>query len=247
MSHTFSLEDREETMSMIEGIRPEIIYHLAAAGTAVGRVSLGIDDLIRTNTLGTIHLIDAALAVGCQHFINTGSSSEYGQKDSPMSESDILEPNNLYGISKSGATQYASYMKQYKSFPIITYRLFAVYGPYEEMHRLIPILCRHVLEGTSPELSSPDSVRDFIYIEDVIEAYLRADSAIESALSVINLGTGTQYSIDEVVHLLRKITGLSLEPHYGVKSLNQLEPRMWKSDPTHMKKTLNLHLRSLEE
>ena len=232
-------------MRKIREIQPQIIYHLAAAGTAVGRIPLSIDDLIRTNTLGTIHLIEAAESSGCEYFINTGSSSEYGQKNTSMAEDDFLEPNNPYGLSKSGATQYASSMKQYKNFPIITYRLFAVYGPYEDMHRLIPTLCRHIIEESSPELSSPDPVRDFIYIEDVVEAYLRADIAIESPLSVINLGTGIQYSIDEVIRLLQKITGSSVEPHYGKKNLHQFEPRLWKSNPRNMQKILDLYPRPL--
>ncbi len=108
--HSFSLENRDETLQNIKEIHPQIIYHFAAAGTAVGRAAFGIDDLIRMNTLGSIHLIDAAVEIGCECFVNTGSSSEYGQKNTPMSENDIIEPNNLYGISKATVTQYASFI-----------------------------------------------------------------------------------------------------------------------------------------
>ena len=108
--HSFPLEDREETLQNIQEIQPQIIYHLAAAGTAVGRIPFGIDDLIRMNTLGSIHLIDAAVEIGCECFVNTGSSSEYGQKNTPMSEDDRIEPNNPYGISKAATTQYASFI-----------------------------------------------------------------------------------------------------------------------------------------
>lgn len=138
--HNFSLENREDTLQNFKEIQPQIIYHLAAAGTAVGRISLGIDDLIRMNTLGSIHLIDAAVEIGCECFVNTGSSSEYGQKNAPMSEGDLIEPNNLYGISKAAVTQYASFIGKTKNFPIFTYRLFSVYGPLEDSSKLISTL-----------------------------------------------------------------------------------------------------------
>jgi nucleoside-diphosphate-sugar epimerase len=138
--HNFSLENRVETLQNIQEIHPQIIYHLAAAGTAIGRIPLAIDDLIQMNTLGSIHLIDAAVEIGCECFVNTGSSSEYGQKNAPMSEDDIVEPNNLYGISKAAVTQYASFIGKSKNFPIFTYRLFSVYGPLEDPSKLISTL-----------------------------------------------------------------------------------------------------------
>lgn len=141
--HSFSLENREETLQNIKEVQPQTIYHLAAAGTAVGRAPLGIDDLIRMNTLGSIHLIDAAVEIGCECFINTGSSSEYGQKNTPMFENDIIEPNNLYGISKAAVTQYASFIGKSKNFPIFTYRLFSVYGPLEDPSKIISTLIAH--------------------------------------------------------------------------------------------------------
>jgi nucleoside-diphosphate-sugar epimerase len=138
--HNFLLENREDTLQSIKEIQPQIIYHLAAAGTAVGRVPIGIDDLIQMNILGSIHLIDAAIEIGCECFVNTGSSSEYGQKNVPMSEDDIIEPNNLYGISKAVVTQYASFIGKTKNFPIFTYRLFSVYGQLEDPSKLISTL-----------------------------------------------------------------------------------------------------------
>ena len=139
--HHFSLEDREATLEHILEISPEIVYHVAAAGTAVGRAPLGLDSLIETNTLGSIHLMDACHETGiCEIFIHTGSSSEYGRKDIPMREDDLIEPNNLYGLSKAGATHYATYLGRQSGFPIATYRIFAAYGQYEDPKRLIPTL-----------------------------------------------------------------------------------------------------------
>lgn len=97
-----------------------------------------MEALIETNIVGTINLINACKEVGFDYFINTGSNSEYGEKDHSMKESDLLEPNNEYGITKAAATMYCSYMGKKEQLPIYTFRLFAVYGYFEDTTRLIP-------------------------------------------------------------------------------------------------------------
>jgi len=97
----------------------------------------------------------------------------------------------------------------------VTYRVFAAYGPYEDPKRLIPTLLSAYRENLIPKLSSPDSVRDFIYIDDIISAYLMADNAVKHPGDIINLGTGMQYNIADVVSILKKIFMTDLSPEYG--------------------------------
>ena len=246
--HYFSLEDRDATIEHISKISPEIVYHIAAAGTAVGRVPLSLDDLMATNTLGSIHLMDACHQTGvCEIFIHTGSSSEYGQKDIPMREDDVIEPNNLYGLSKAGATHYARYLGRQKWFPIATYRIFAAYGQYEDRKRLIPTLLDAYMNWVSPKLSSPDSVRDFIHIDDIVSAYLEGDRAIASPGEIINIATGKQYRISEVVETIKSILHSSIEPIYGDRPLHQIEPTSWVADITKMREILHIAPKTLEE
>ena len=245
--HRFSLEDRLETFEYIQKIRPQIIFHTAAAWTAVGRTPLTIDSLIETNSIGSVNLMDASFETGiCEIFVNTGSSSEYWQKDVPMKETDSIEPNNLYGISKVMATHYAVYLWKQKQFPIVTYRIFAAYWPLEDSKRLIPTLIDSFDKNIVPNLSTPHSVRDFIYIDDIVSSYLESDRAIKKQGDIINLGTGIQTSIGEVVRILQEISGKKLEPNYGFHGMNQLEPKVWCSDNTKMKNILWIVPRSLE-
>lgn len=245
--HSFSLENREETLQNIKEIKPQVIYHLAAAGTAVGRVLLGIDDLIQMNTLGSIHLIDAAVEIGCECFVNTGSSSEYGQKNTSMSENDIIEPNNLYGISKAVVTQYASFIGKTKNFPIFTYRLFSVYGPLEDSSKLISTLIDHYRAWVSPRLSSPHSVRDFIYIDDVVDCFLKAESVYELPGSIINIWTWTQSSVGDVVRILKELMKSSIDPVYWQEKINQNEPKYWVADNQKMKTILRIYPKDIKD
>lgn len=245
--HAFALENKEQTQKEIGEIQPGIIFHLAALGAAVGRVPFTLDEYIESNTLGTTHLIDAAMAVWCECFVNTGSSSEYGQKNDPMSEDDVLEPNNFYALSKAAATQYASFVGKANNFPIVTYRLFSVYWPLEDQKRLIPTLVKNYKEGMAPMLSSPHSVRDFIYIDDVIECFLEADKAVSTPGDIINIGTGVQSSISDVVRTLQQITWSTIEPEYGQQKMNQLEPKAWVADSSRMRKVLKVIPKNLHE
>lgn len=245
--HFFSLENREDTLKNITEICPQIIFHLAAAGTAVGRKTFSIDELINMNTLGSIHLIDAAVEIGCELFINTGSSSEYGQKNTSMSESDIPEPNNFYGISKLATTHYASFIGKSKNFPIITYRLFSVYWPLEDSTKLVSVLITNYKNGVSPHLSNPDSVRDFIYIDDVVDCYLEADKLIHLPGSIINIGSGIQVSIWELVHIIKNILKSSIDPVYWQKMKNQFEPKCWMANNSKMKSIFNISPMSIKD
>ena len=245
--HFFSLEKREETLEKIKEISPQIIFHIAALWTAVWRVPATIDNLIQLNSLGTIHLIDAAFENGCECFVNTGSSSEYGIKDEPMSEDMLLEPNNLYALSKSLATNYATFRWKTQNMPIVTYRVFSAYGPLEDSSRLIPTLLNTYKSKQIPELSRPDSVRDFIFVWDIIRAYLHADRAIKTPWDIINLWTWIERNIDDVVQIIKKISASDINPIYGNKKISQTEPEHWVAKNEKMKRILEINPISLEE
>jgi nucleoside-diphosphate-sugar epimerase len=245
--HSFSLENKEETVEFLRKIKPQIVYHIAAMGTVVWRKPVSIDDLIVTNTLGSIHLIDASIEVGCEYFVNTWSSSEYWFKDVPMFESDIASPNNFYGISKVSATQYASLVKQHSFYPIVTYRLFSVYGQFEDPKRLIPTLIKNYIQWNEPELSSPLFVRDFVYIDDVVDSYLNADIACDSTESIINIWSWIQSSISDVINILKDILNSSIEPQYNKQQAYQFEPKTWVSNNSKMKNLLQISPISLRD
>jgi nucleoside-diphosphate-sugar epimerase len=124
-----------------------------------------------TNIIGSVNLIDSCAKNGFKYFINTGSSSEYGLKNSKMVETDLLEPLSAYGVTKSAFTLAAqSYAKIYK-LPIVTLRLFSPYGYFDGQSRFVPTIIKSCLDNIPVNLSNPNYVRDFIFIDDVIDAY----------------------------------------------------------------------------
>lgn len=233
-----NLTNYDEVEEVILKIKPEIVIHFAAYG-AYQKSQQDLKATVDTNIIGSINLINACNKIGVECFVNTGSSSEYGIKEKPMEENDVLESDNLYGITKSAITQYGQMMANKFNFPIVTIRPFAVYGYFEEKERLIPSIIRACLANNTLELSRPDSVRDFIFIEDLIDGYIAVIKNIKKVKGeIFNLGAGKQNTVDEVVNMVKKITGSKITPIYGKTKIAQTEPKIWVANVSKAKNIL---------
>ena len=226
--HNVDLTDRESVKKAVREIEPGTIYHLAAYGGY--RKQIDVKRIVETNLTGTINIIDACAAVGVDIFVNAGTSSEYGVKRKPMQETDSLEPNSVYGVTKAAATLYCTHMARDNGFPAVTFRIFAAYGPYEEPGRLIPSVVNAFLRDESPRLSSPDSVRDFIFVEDILDAFEKATKEKKACGKVLNLGTGVQHTIGEVVEIVRELANCKKDAVWGAVEKGRFEPKSWVAD-----------------
>jgi len=222
------LLDYEKLEPIILDIKPEMIFHTATYGGYPFQKD--VDKIIQANFIGTVNLVNACKKADFELFANTGSSSEYGVKSKPMTEEDILEPANDYGVSKAAATLYCQAVARREKIPIVTLRLFSPYGYYEEPTRLIPSVVISCLKGINPEVSSSNSVRDFIFIEDVIDAYMKIAEASDINGEIFNIGYGKQHSVGEVVSKIVELTGNYIRPKWGSVSPRANEPNIWQAD-----------------
>jgi nucleoside-diphosphate-sugar epimerase len=224
------LLDYEKLASIISDIAPEIIIHTAIYGGYPFQKD--IKKIIASNFIGTVNLVNACKKVDFELFVNTGSSSEYGIKSKPMTEEDILEPVDDYGVSKAAATLYCQAVARREKIPVVTLRLFSPYGYYEEPTRLIPSVVISCLKRRNPEVSSPNSVRDFIFIEDVIDAYMKVMKTSDIGGEIFNIGYGKQHSVREVVNKITELTGNNVRPVWGSVPKRANEPNVWQADVT---------------
>jgi nucleoside-diphosphate-sugar epimerase len=236
--HYCDLTDREDTKRVISEIRPNKVFHLAMyGGYPFQNDSL---KMINTNYIGTINLLDACIEGGFDCFINTGSSSEYGIKEKPMKESDLLEPINIYGASKSAATLYCQALAKKYNLPIFTLRLFSPYGYYEESTRLIPYLIVSMLKNQKIKISSPYAVRDFIFIEGVIDAFIKIiDKKDQIPLgTILNVGSGSDTKVIEVFKILKEIVVYKMD--FTVEGFPRESGvlRVWRADTEEIQKIL---------
>lgn len=231
------LLDRTGVARAVSRIKPQIIFHTAIYGGY--RLQRDFYKIAETNFLGTVNLLEACRQINLELLVNTGSSSEYGIKSKPMRENDLLEPVAEYGATKAAATLYAQVKTKSDGLPVTSLRLFSPYGYYEEKTRLVPTVILLCLKGKRPTIYSKNFVRDFVFIEDVIEAYFQAIKYRKKAIGeIFNISSGQQHSIDNVAKIVIKLTGNKVKPFYQMKGDHRSEPQIWQADISKAKNIL---------
>ena len=226
--HPVDLEDKEALTRCVREVRPDRVFHLAAYGAYASQT--GMERMIATNLLGTVALLDACAEVGVEAFVQAGSSSEYGYKDHAASEDEVIHPNSHYAITKAAATYYCQLTAQQQGVNAVTVRLYSIYGPYEEPTRLIPSLVINGLRGTLPPLVSPHVARDFVYIDDAVEAMLQA-AAVNRGGAIYNVCTGVQSSLGAVVDTARRLMNIPDEPVWASMPERLWDTNLWCGSP----------------
>jgi UDP-glucose 4-epimerase len=235
--HWVNFQDQESLKHVIAEIRPQWVLHLAAYGAYSSQTDL--NQMIQTNIMGTANLLQACEQTGVDAFINTGSSSEYGFKTHAAAEDEWLEPNSYYAITKATATHLSKYLAERVSFPVLTLRLYSVYGPFEDPNRLIPTLLKHGLQGNYPPLVSPETARDFVYVDDVVDAYYKA--LITPNLprgAIYNIGSGIQTKLGELVQVVRELFTISDDPEWESMAARLWDTNVWIADITRARQEL---------
>jgi len=226
--HEADISDASEVARVIQAVRPEWVFHLAAYGGS----SWQKDErqMVESNLVSTIHLVNACAKTGVEVLVNTGTSSEYGYKDHAPKEDDWLEPNSGYALTKASATMYCRLRAQQDKLNIPTLRLYSAFGPYENPLRLIPTLVLSGMGGRLPPLVNPDIARDYIFMDDVVDAYLKVAAHTGSEPGAIyNIGTARQTTLREAVNIVTRVMKLTVDPRWGSMPDRDWDTSVWVS------------------
>ena len=237
-AHEVDLQDREGVRRTLVALRPDWVFHLGAYGGYSHQIDF--NRMIATNLMGSAALLDACAEVGVEAFVQAGSSSEYGYKDHPAGEEELLEPNSPYAITKAAATHYCQFTAHTQAIRAVTARLYSVYGPYEEPTRLIPTLVVKGLNGKLPQLASPNVARDFIHVDEAVEALLllASDPRVRPG-AVYNICSGIQSSLRSVVAIARQLMGISVEPDWSTMPNRSWDTDVWVGSPSLLMQEIN--------
>lgn len=216
--------------AVFEKIRPEIIYHLAAYGNSSRHQN--VNRMIETNLRGMDNLLEASAEISYRCFIHAGSSSEYGFKDHPMTENDLPRPMSYYAIFKLAATNLCAFHSLSRGKPIITLRLFSIYGPWEDSRRFIPTALRAALDGRPLPLTGGREGHDFVYVDDAVNAFLLAAQLKDPKGAIVNISTGAQYTNRQVVKEIERVVGTNIEVQEGTYPSRSWDTNFWVGDNT---------------
>jgi len=219
------LTDHSRVHDCLQKLRPKVVFDTTAYGAY--SFERKISQIHETNYNSTISLLESLKELPISAYIHSGSSSEYGNNCSAPTEEALLIPNSHYSLSKIAASSAILFYGKNFNLPVLSLRLYSVYGPYEDASRLIPTLCNKSLAGKLPVFASPNVSRDFIYIDDVISAFVLSAANIRPPLygESINIGTGKKTTLLQLSALAKQLFDIKEEP-----SFNTDYGRDWDTD-----------------
>ena len=222
--------------NVFEKYNPKTVFNLAAYGAYSEQDDANL--IHETNYLGTLNILQACRNVSA--YVHAGTSSEYGINCEAPTESEVLQPNSHYAISKASSNYLIEYFAQFHHLPAVNLRLYSIYGKWEDPGRLIPRLIENIRKGHLPPFVSPLISRDFVYIDDCIEAFIDAALCITPELSgqSFNIASEKKTTIGELVELCREIFDIRQEPVWNSMVNRSWDLQDWYGNSTKAKELL---------
>lgn len=205
------IRDRSAMHKAVEGC--ELVFHLAAL-IGIPYSYQAVESYVDTNMRGTMNILEACRACGVERLLHTSTSEVYGTAQyAPIDERHPLHAQSPYAATKVGADQLAYSFFAAFGVPVAIMRPFNTFGPRQSTRAVIPTIITQALAGGRVQLGSTTPVRDFLYVADNARGYLAAAQAEPAGVcgEVFNLGTGRGVTIGQVVEMVGKHLGKSLE------------------------------------
>ena len=216
--------------AVLEQVKPKTVFNCIAYGAYSFEVDAKL--IYETNFNLTVRILQRLATRPLACYIHSGSSSEYGDHAAGPKESDLPQPNSDYAVSKVACANLLQFYGKKKHLPCANLRLFSAYGPFEDSSRLIPTLVRLGLEGKYPPFVNRNISRDFVYIDDVVAAYI--DTALNLREShygdSFNIGSGQKTTIDNVARAAAQVFKIPNQPTYGTMDDRKWDVMDWYSD-----------------
>jgi UDP-glucose 4-epimerase len=203
------------TERLLQDADPEYVFHLAAYKKRATSPS-DFRDAMAVNYSGLLNLVSAAsTGARLRRFIAMGTCEEYGPLPAPFRESAREMPGNAYGVSKLAATHLLQTLHRTAQFPAVVLRPSLAYGPGQADDMMLPALIRNLIQGRPFAMTAGAQTRDFVYIDDVIEALLLAATAGDASGQVINISSGEPVSVRSLALRAAELVGANAVPLLG--------------------------------
>jgi nucleoside-diphosphate-sugar epimerase len=211
------LTDEAIVRDLVRRVQPDHVLHLASEVTGSRDVQ-HVLPMLRANLLAAVNLMVAAAESGRPRVVLAGS----------MEEPDMGDPDAVaqspYAVAKWGQLAYARHFQALHDLPVVHLRVFMVYGPGQlDLHKLVPYVTVSLLRGVAPKLTSGAREVDWIYVDDVVDAFLRAAVAPGAVGRSLDIGSGELVSARSLVLRLHDLVGGDAAPEFGAIPDRRLE------------------------
>ncbi|WP_269515468.1 SDR family NAD(P)-dependent oxidoreductase [Brevundimonas subvibrioides] len=203
------LADRDSVFAACRG--REVVFHLGAL-IAIPYSYEAPESYVRTNILGTLNVLQAVRELAVGRLVHTSTSEVYGSAQTvPMTEAHPLVGQSPYSASKIGADKLAeSYHRSFET-PVVTLRPFNTFGPRQSARAVIPSITMQLLTGRTIRLGDTRPTRDFVFVDDTVDAFVRAATATGIEGLTIHFGGGREIAIGDLPALIGAAADLPVE------------------------------------
>jgi NAD dependent epimerase/dehydratase len=203
------LRDPESVLAAVEGA--EVVFHLAAQ-IAIPYSYVNPRDFFETNVIGSLNVAQAALAHGVERLVHTSTSEVYGSALTvPISEDHPLQAQSPYAASKVGADKLMDSFHRSFGLRMVVLRPFNTFGPFQSARAVIPTIVAQALAGGPVRLGSLHPRRDLTFVSDTAAGFMAVTGTESTIGRTIQLGTGVDVSIGELVQVIGEVLGRELD------------------------------------
>ncbi|HEX6420794.1 MAG TPA: SDR family NAD(P)-dependent oxidoreductase [Acidimicrobiales bacterium] len=199
------LRDVESVARAVAGV--DVVFHLGAQ-VGIPYSYVNARDFVETNVGGTLNVAEAALRGGVRRVVAASTSEVYGTAQFvPMDEAHPLEAQSPYAASKIGADKLLDAFNRSHDLPVTIVRPFNTYGPFQSARAVIPTVITQALTGGTVRLGALDTRRDLTFVTDTVAGFVAAAGCEEAIGRTVQLGTGEDASVGEIVDLVADLLG----------------------------------------
>ncbi|MDP2598389.1 MAG: NAD(P)-dependent oxidoreductase, partial [Candidatus Liptonbacteria bacterium] len=218
------LLDDQAVYDVISTSMPAIVVNAAAVPSSNRSLDI-LDDQIRGNFITAVNLVKAAAKNKIEKFVHIGSIAEYGDSPSPFVETMREQPTYPYSLSKIMATHAVLMHGKLSGMATTVVRPAAIFGPAQDFGlMLIPNIIKSVIDGKDFDMNPGDQIRDFVYVEDLVDGILLAGASSHSNQQIFNLGGNKGYKVKDIATTINRLMGNSIRINFGAEPYRPLDP-----------------------
>ncbi|HKN49566.1 MAG TPA: GDP-mannose 4,6-dehydratase, partial [Actinomycetota bacterium] len=235
--HEGSLQDRGAMDAIAARARPDVVFHLGAY-THVAKSWQRVDECLQANVQGTVNLLQALAGIPYRRFLYTGTSEIYGDVEVPFREDAGVNPVSPYSVSKYAGERYCRMFHRSYGWPIVMLRPFNGYGPGQSPDRIVPEIIVRGLRGQPIDMTEGRQTREFNYVADLVEGFVRAAVTPGVEGELFNLGCGEEISMRDLARTVLDAMGNPVEARFGALPERPTEIMRMYSDSTKARERL---------
>ena len=227
--HAVDIRDAQTITTIVEA-QPDVVYHLAAQADVRVSVNNPVLDA-QINVIGTLHVLEGARRAGARKIVAASSGGTiYGEpipSALPVDELYPQHPVSPYGVSKKVLGDYMFAYRALHQLDFTALALANVYGPRQDPHGeagVVAIFAGHLLDGKPCRIfGDGEQTRDFVFVDDVVDAFVRAADEAKAPGLVVNIGTGVETSVNALYRSMADAAGVTAAPVYAPARAGELD------------------------